>query len=279
MLPHILMLLAVSCPRWILLVGGGSLPQVTPGQIESGSGLGGGHFASNVNNITSKVGDFPAEDSETIPSTEPPPESRFNVALIEYILFSGTEATVVHGGGSTLSLASGSMFEIVGNSPSIDGHHIVLAVDSRTQFRFSTKVSSGKRPGGKVLVQVKTALTSGSEMDTLHPDKDDECPAGYYCNNDTVLKCGGPRFYCPRGSDRPQVVFEGEPNGGASQAPYAFYTVGGKGSTTRVSQMICPVGSYCVGGERFECPAGTYGERLGENKPSCTGPCSKSCRL
>ena len=77
------------------------------------------------------------------------------------------------------------------------------------------------------------------------------------------------------GSIRPQVVFEGEPNDGALTAPNAYYTVGGDSPRTRVSQVICPAGSFCIGGRRFDCPAGTFGERKGENKPNCTGPCRK----
>ena len=257
-------------------VGGGAVPQVTSGQIESGAGLGGGHFASLVNNITSELDSQPTGiESQPLPTAHARADATVAVALIEYVLFSGREATIVHGGGSTVDIAVGDAFEIVATHPSINGHHTVAYVDSDTQFRFSSMVSLGKLFGGKVQVRVETAVVSDAEIDVIHPAHNHECPAGYYCNGGSILKCGGPKFYCPMGSIRPQAVFEGEPNGGSVSAPNAFYTVGGKGPNTRISQIICPVGSFCIEGERFDCPAGTYGERKGENKPRCTGPCRR----
>jgi hypothetical protein len=258
---------AGTSPR-TFFVGGGAVPQVTPGQLESGAGLGGGHFASLVNNITT-------EPSEPLPSTQAPAGAAVAVALIEYIIFSGREATIVHGGGGTVTVAVGDAFKIVASDPRIDGHHIVTYVDSATQFRFSTTVSGETLFGGKVHVYIDTALASAAKVDVVDPAHNHECPAGYYCDGGSILKCGGPRFFCPMGSIRPQAVFEGEPNGGSASAPYAFYTVGGKGPGTRTSQTICPVGSFCIRGERFDCPAGTYGEQKGENKPLCTGSCRK----
>ncbi|GMF50831.1 unnamed protein product [Phytophthora fragariaefolia] len=110
------------------------------------------------------------------------------------------------------------------------------------------------------------------------------CLAGYYCprgsTSATQLTCGGVDVFCPTGSAFPTQVSPGH------------YTVGGvvlaKGSlttdaleaerekdkVTRVAQRPCEPGHYCVGGERFECPAGTYGSSTGLSTPECSGPCA-----
>ena len=91
-----------------------------------------------------------------------------------------------------------------------------------------------------------------------------ECLAGYYCPdtidpddvfsrplvnvNSTSQECGFPDRYCPRHSSQPVLVSLGH------------YTVGGVASR-RVSQRPCERGFYCVRGERFSCPPGTYGDR------------------
>lgn len=37
----------------------------------------------------------------------------------------------------------------------------------------------------------------------------------------------------------------------------------------------CPVGSYCMGGVQYYCPAGRFGNRRRlEHDSNCTGPCS-----
>ena len=66
-------------------------------------------------------------------------------------------------------------------------------------------------------------------------------------------KCGDVTLYCPLGSIYPLSV-----DGG-------YYTGGGdnKLNTTRYYRIVCPVGSYCVGGVPYLCPRGTYGNTTG----------------
>ncbi len=260
-------------------------PQVSDGQLQSGAGLGGGFFA------TSPVGNLTVAAPDPIPSRaaaeDAAPRAKASTAAVEFVRLSGTYATVVHGGGGSVAVAQGDSFELVGNSPATDGTYVVSAVDSRTQFRFATPASAGTHLGGHVVVsRVASAAVRQTRDQALTDhlpafagaDPGVQCPAGYYCTTSPtaeVRECGGPHVFCPPGSSRPQPVFAGEPTGGSPNAPFAFYSTGGSGSSTRTDQRICPVGSFCVGGEKFDCPAGRYGEREGENKPNCTGLCGE----
>ncbi|KAG3078989.1 hypothetical protein PI125_g20831 [Phytophthora idaei] len=47
-----------------------------------------------------------------------------------------------------------------------------------------------------------------------------------------------------------------------------------KGRITRVVQRRCEPGHYCVNGERFACPAGTFGNKTGLTTSECSGPCA-----
>ena len=105
---------------------------------------------------------------------------------MEYIIFSGREGTIVHGGGNTIEVSVGVAFEIVGADPSIDGHHIVTYVDSASQFRFATRLSARKIFGGKIHIHTVTGLVSGSEVDVINPAHNHECLAGYFCNGDFI---------------------------------------------------------------------------------------------
>merc|ERR1711988_146647 len=68
--------------------------------------------------------------------------------------------------------------------------------------------------------------------------------------------------FCPEGTLLPVIAFPG------------YFTVGNN-RTTRYDQKPCPMGSYCIDGVIYDCPAGRYGrgERLID--PQCTGPCAK----
>ncbi|KAE9043578.1 hypothetical protein PR001_g5732 [Phytophthora rubi] len=84
------------------------------------------------------------------------------------------------------------------------------------------------------------------------------CSAGFYCprgsTSATQLPCGSVDVFCPLGSALPTPVSPG------------YYTVGGL--------RRCEPGHYCVDGERYECPAGTFGDRAGLTTSECSGPCS-----
>ena len=45
-------------------------------------------------------------------------------------------------------------------------------------------------------------------------------------------------------------------------------------ASLRHYQSICPVGHYCISGERFLCPSGSFGSSLGLSTRTCSGPCN-----
>lgn len=87
------------------------------------------------------------------------------------------------------------------------------------------------------------------------------CSQGYYCpagsTRATQIACSGVGYYCGGGAGAPQATSSG------------YYA-----SSDMTSQIICPAGSYCVGGLRFACPAGTFGAVVGLTSPTCSGPCA-----
>ena len=87
------------------------------------------------------------------------------------------------------------------------------------------------------------------------------CEAGFYCTEGGRYECGGAGVYCPVLSYSPLTVSPG------------WYTTGGSSSDTRVDQKACPAGSYCSGGEKFACAAGSYGETPLQRDVECSGMC------
>ncbi|KAH9111742.1 hypothetical protein AeMF1_013819 [Aphanomyces euteiches] len=80
-----------------------------------------------------------------------------------------------------------------------------------------------------------------------------------YANN----PCLDPSVYCPTGSPTPTVVTDG------------FWTVlSTDDARLRVSQQICPLGSYCVQGVAHLCPTGTFGNTTGLASSACSGRCN-----
>lgn len=71
------------------------------------------------------------------------------------------------------------------------------------------------------------------------------------------LECGDISVYCPIGSTLPLPVSVG------------YYTVGGD-NATRSAQKQCEPGFYCVDGEQFACPPGSFGNISGLS--SLVGP-------
>ena len=66
--------------------------------------------------------------------------------------------------------------------------------------------------------------------------------------------CGDPSLYCPVGSAVPTPVSTG------------YYTVGNDGdigNTTRVAQLLCPIGHFCAGGLLMQCPGMSGSRRPG----------------
>lgn len=95
------------------------------------------------------------------------------------------------------------------------------------------------------------------------------CPEGWFCPPGTERPFSNPcstspTEYCPAGSSRPELT------------KFGYYAVqphinegGGFGAI-----QICPRGSYCVAGQRHDCPAGRYGSALQTTDTSCSGECA-----
>ena len=103
------------------------------------------------------------------------------------------------------------------------------------------------------------------------PDCTGACPAGYVCGEGTGSfgstnppeQCGGIEYYCPEGSSTASEVDEG------------YYTIPEDSTRdTREGEEICPRGSYCQNGERFNCPEHHYGSQEGMTDSSCSGRCA-----
>ena len=67
------------------------------------------------------------------------------------------------------------------------------------------------------------------------------CPTGRYGYDNLCWDCGGPAYYCPGATTNPVRVSDGH------------YSVGGTSNLTRTGQKECAAGTYCFGGEWFDC--------------------------
>ncbi|ETV67019.1 hypothetical protein, variant 1 [Aphanomyces astaci] len=86
------------------------------------------------------------------------------------------------------------------------------------------------------------------------------CPGGYYCPVGTVapIACFDAATYCPEASSAPQPV------------EFGFYSLP---PTRPTHQLPCEPGSYCVGGVKSACPAGSFGSSVGLTSSACSGKC------
>ncbi len=102
------------------------------------------------------------------------------------------------------------------------------------------------------------------------------CPKGFYCPQGTISPlsnpCGDASVYCPEGSSLPLDV------------PVGYYTVNhgndpdsnlldDVNTKTRSAVFPCPFGTFCVDGIKYSCPAGYYGNVVGQSNPTCSGAC------
>ncbi|ETP36553.1 hypothetical protein F442_15532 [Phytophthora nicotianae P10297] len=113
------------------------------------------------------------------------------------------------------------------------------------------------------------------------------CPAGYYCPLATTvpLECGAVDKFCPKGSSAPTTATAGYYTTWKVYTGTSFtgeqlalqYVEGNslaiQNQTTRSNHHICDKGSYCSGGVKRLCPAGTYGATDGLSTAACTAPC------
>lgn len=93
------------------------------------------------------------------------------------------------------------------------------------------------------------------------------CEKGYYCPEDgSILKntkeCGNNDLYCPYdGMTEPIVIEKG------------YFGFGGNNETTKTNISICPLGYYCINGNKYICPSGRYGNETGLYTKECSGIC------
>ncbi len=117
------------------------------------------------------------------------------------------------------------------------------------------------------------------------------CTAGYYCPVGSVAAqqehCGNPNYFCPTGTSIRQLINVGYHGVHADEPPlyysekklsenekgrsFEIVEVPDTRYTTFSHQEICPLGSYCVLGIRYLCPAGRYGSVEGLSKAVCSG--------
>lgn len=112
--------------------------------------------------------------------------------------------------------------------------------------------------------------TYGNRIGLSNVSCSGSCVEGFYCPERSVspfeIDCGAsPVVYCPPASGRP------------NRTALGYYALRTNISMTYASGFVyqkpCPLGSYCVDGVRYLCPAGRYGLKIRETNASCTGGC------
>ena len=111
------------------------------------------------------------------------------------------------------------------------------------------------------------------------------CSAGYYCpagsTSPTEFSCGGANVICRPGSAQPTLVSVGKYSVGPDQL-LRVVTVNATNSTaltvdsdptTRIDEVLCPPGHYCLNGLIFQCPIGRFGNATGLATPLCWAAC------
>lgn len=110
-----------------------------------------------------------------------------------------------------------------------------------------------------------------------------DCPAGRWGNNGTGFSTICPNvcsagFLCPaRSTDQAPcgAVNVFCVDGVRHAVPPGMYSTPESGPRDqRTGAALCPLGSYCVGGERTPCAAGRYGATTSLNISDCSGQCS-----
>lgn len=125
------------------------------------------------------------------------------------------------------------------------------------------------------------------------------CQAGYFCYAENITECGGPDRYCPAAdATSPLAVPEGyytdTLTGAARKSTmmscdyslsdpycivmeynalyYASFTIIGEPMNRSVARL-CEKGHFCILGDRYECPPGSYGSFEGLITMDCSGVC------
>lgn len=109
------------------------------------------------------------------------------------------------------------------------------------------------------------------------------CAAGYYCplasTTSMMRVCGNANVICPVGSSVPTPVLPGYYSVLSSRTGSQHLLSGSRvrlqyaalhtsvNEDVRDAQIQCEMGYFCVGGRKFICPSGRYGDRMGESSP------------
>ena len=130
----------------------------------------------------------------------------------------------------------------------------------------------------------------------LDQDQCFQCPPGFICKENVKTECGGSHLYCPPGNGEsplfapPGYYTDTDSKHRASTrsvchadqlmcsffAYNAFYFEGATVlGEARSSVFPCDIGHYCLDGERFECPPGTYGDSTMLTSDTCSGVCAE----
>ena len=92
------------------------------------------------------------------------------------------------------------------------------------------------------------------------------CPAGYQCPCGlSPRRCDNPALYCPAASAAASLTAPGYVSAAALDAA---------GNTIYVSQSICPLGSWCLGGIKTPCAPGTFGTLTRQSSPTACASCA-----
>ncbi len=100
------------------------------------------------------------------------------------------------------------------------------------------------------------------------------CLPGFYCKegstSNTQFPCGSSSVHCPLGSSSPKITAKGKYSYNSSTAVDEHLV-----NATMSWQIDCEKGYYCVDGKRYQCPGGTYNDKIGRNDIKHCLPCPK----
>ena len=114
------------------------------------------------------------------------------------------------------------------------------------------------------------------------------CPAGYACPSGRPEPCADSTKFCPANSLAPirpsaryapttPILTASGVSAFTQQVSVLYHSLPFRPLIPRVysvEQEICPVGAFCMGGHRTDCPAGTLGAYFGASSPSACVACS-----
>ena len=172
-------------------------------------------------------------------------------------------------------------------TPTLTGYYAVTVAPGAMLFSDAVPCQAGQYCTGGVAAPCP-AGTFGDSGALFTPQCSGVCAAGYYCpagsTSSMQQSCSdGPAAYCPSGTQLPQLCVPGYftgpgglLDGSSSSGTSGTSGTGGvplTGSWNQWWSQLCPPGSYCVGGVRYTCPPGRYGNETGLSTAACVGAC------